>query len=447
MSVLTELRIQNFRSWKDTGTIRLAPLTGLFGANSSGKSAILQLLLLLDETVRSTDERKALELGDKMARYGLSDFEAVVRGHDRDLHLSYCFQWERRHGERNGSGTSTVRYEAELVREGATAAVDSFRYTLPERDTSIGMVRERADGWRYRPEASGIQLEARVLPGQTSTIPHVGKSYIFPREVYTLYDGVEEYAWLPLAFERLFQDIRYLGPLRAEPEKRYAWAEGRPSDVGRRGERTIGALVGSRLDDEGAFQPEPSHVEAKVAHWLQEMDLLHSFDLVPLDARRQVFEVRVRRTKRSPEVHLLDVGFGVSQVLPVLVQLFYAQPGSILLMEHPEVHLHPRAQAGLVDAMIEAVTSQGIQLIIESHSEYLLHRLQRRIAEQAFDDDRTALYFTQLAEGGESQLTELDVDPYGNIRNWPPDFFGTTSADLIEMTKAEIRRRELDDAE
>lgn len=84
---------------------------------------------------------------------------------------------------------------------------------------------------------------------------------------------------------------------------------------------------------------------------------------------------------------LPDVGFGISQVLPVLVQCFYAPEGSIILIEQPEIHLHPNAQSTLADVMIDVInskengTDRDIQLVIETHSEHFLRRLQRRIAE------------------------------------------------------------------
>jgi predicted ATPase len=126
--------------------------------------------------------------------------------------------------------------------------------------------------------------------------------------------------------------------------------------------------------------------------------------------------------------------------LPVLVQVFYAPSGSQVILEQPEIHLHPAAQAELADVLIAALRDNNIQLIVETHSEHLLRRLQRRIAEEAVSNEEIALYSVDT-EGGVSEIYELDVDPYGNIKNWPRNFFGDEIGDLGAMTEAAIVRR------
>jgi len=152
------------------------------------------------------------------------------------------------------------------------------------------------------------------------------------------------------------------------------------------------------------------------------------------------------KTKGSQEeANLTDVGFGISQVLPVVVSCFYASPHTTILMEQPELHLHPAVQSELADLFIEAIHARqnnqdrNIQFIIESHSEHFLHRLQRRIAEEHLEQKEVALYFCESAEEG-SLLHPLEIDLLGNIRNWPPDFFGDVTSDLVAMTEAGARR-------
>jgi len=151
-------------------------------------------------------------------------------------------------------------------------------------------------------------------------------------------------------------------------------------------------------------------------------------------------------------VDLPDVGFGISQVLPVLVQCFYAPANSILFIEQPELHLHPKAQSNLADLFIEVISSRedrqdrNIQLVIETHSEHFLHRLQRRIAEDnpehPIKPEEVAAYFAHTA-GSEFQLEPLQIDRFGNIINWPENFFGDEMGDLIRMAQAGAERQTL----
>jgi predicted ATPase len=160
----------------------------------------------------------------------------------------------------------------------------------------------------------------------------------------------------------------------------------------------------------------------------------------------------VKTSGQTVAVKLPDVGFGVSQVLPALVQAFYSPPNSVVWMEQPEIHLHPQVQAELADAFISAVSSRvksegkalidrNVQLIIESHSEHLLNRLQRRIAEGVISPDQVAIYFCKRSATG-PQLEELKIDSDGNISNWPDDFFGDEMADIVARNVAAAKRAE-----
>ncbi len=177
------------------------------------------------------------------------------------------------------------------------------------------------------------------------------------------------------------------------------------------------------------------------------MGLINSFELKQIAPNRRDYEVLVKNICTKDQVNLTDVGFGVSQVLPVLVQCFYAPPGSTTILEQPEVHLHPSAQAELADLFIEAIAAKDenekphhIQLLIESHSEHFLRRLQRRIAEQKIRAIDTAIYFCEMTSSG-SILKHLEMDDYGNIKNWPNKFFGDEVGELTAMTEAAIQRQ------
>jgi predicted ATPase len=160
----------------------------------------------------------------------------------------------------------------------------------------------------------------------------------------------------------------------------------------------------------------------------------------PIAPNRKEYEVRIQRTAESASVFLTDVGFGVSQILPVLVLLFYVPEGSTVILEQPEIHLHPAVQAGLADVFIDAIKRRKLQIILESHSEHLLQRLQRRMAEEIIEPDAVKLYFTSIEEG-KSKLTPLQLDEYGNIHNWPAGFFGDAFAESAAKMKAEMKRK------
>ena len=135
------------------------------------------------------------------------------------------------------------------------------------------------------------------------------------------------------------------------------------------------------------------------------------------------------------------MGFGVSQILPALVLCFYVPEGSTVILEQPELRLHPSVQAGLADVFIDAWERRNVQVVVESHSEHLLRRLQRRIAEEAISQDDVGLYFCKEDDGA-SRLDTLEVDQVGNISNWPQDFFGDQFGEIAAMSEAALNRRQ-----
>ena len=137
---------------------------------------------------------------------------------------------------------------------------------------------------------------------------------------------------------------------------------------------------------------------------------------------------------------LTDVGFGVSQVLPVLVLLYYVPKGSIVLMEQPEIHLHPSVQSGLADVMLAVAGRRNIQIIVESHSEHLLRRFQRRAAEGRACSSDLMLYFVSNAKGV-AKLNDLSINEFGEIQNWPDHFFGDEMGEIAAISEASLKRR------
>jgi len=253
-----------------------------------------------------------------------------------------------------------------------------------------------------------------------------------------------------LATEAILSSIFYLGPLRQHPRRMYQWSGDTPADVGQMGEFTIAAILAAEVQNRRLNRrpKERLHGFAEfIAGWLKDLGVTESFAVRPIAEGRREYEVLLRTHAGAPDVKITDVGFGVSQVLPALVQAFYAPPNSTVWMEQPEIHLHPRVQAELADVFISAVQAyenhqpRGVQFIVETHSEHFLNRLQRRIAEGKIAPADVAIYFAQRAQGA-TDLEPLRVNLYGEIENWPENFFGDEMADLTARTVAAARRRQ-----
>ena len=449
--MITELRAQNFKSWQDTDTLQFAPLTGFFGANNSGKTSILQVLLMLKQTVESPDRNRVLHFGDDRSLVDFGTFHDLLYTHKTDLTLQLDLSWKLPKplslSRTSHFPISDLTFHTEIREENDRILVECFHY---KNDFSeFGMKRgiKNKDRRRNQYELIHRGYQAIRNPGRAWNLPPPVKCYGFPDEASGYYQNLGFLSDFVLAFENLFSQITYLGPLREYPQRSYIWSGERPQDVGLSGEEAIPALLAARaekLTSPRLVKVKRSHkpIEQRILEWLQKMELIDSFSLEPIAENRKDYEFRVKKSRNSSEVLITDVGFGVSQLLPVLVLCYYVPENSTIILEQPEIHLHPKVQSDLADVLIDVVKNRNVQIILESHSALLLHRLQRRIAEEQIAADDTALYFCQINDGT-SEIERLNMDEYGNIRNWPQDFFGDDIGDLVEKTKVEMQRRKV----
>jgi predicted ATPase len=254
---------------------------------------------------------------------------------------------------------------------------------------------------------------------------------------------------IALEVEYMLESISYLGPLRSHPKRVYQWSGDTPTSVGQMGEATIAAMLAADRDgrtlNRGPNKRKMQFLEF-IARWLKDIGVIEAFEVKPVAEGRKEYEVLVQTHPGAPLVKITDVGFGVSQVLPALVQAFYSEPSSTVWMEQPELHLHPQVQAELADVFISAAHSRqdgidrNVQLIIESHSEHFLNRLQRRIAEDLISPEDVAIYFARRS-GSASKLEELRINEFGDIENWPENFFGDEMADITGRVSAALSKK------
>ena len=451
--MLTRLRLENFKAWADTGDIELKPITGFFGTNSSGKSSLIQSLLLLKQTAESSDRGAAFDFGDARGYADMGDFASVAHEHQVDRAMKISLDWEadtpfsiidpakdkpiaqsRRIGFEVASRMKTTGF-----RPGAV--VDQMSYSVG--DAVFGMRRMGTGQYTVFSKNADFKFVVRSeMPYPPFQLPF--KCYIFPDRVRQRYFNMAFLSDLELILEERLESVYYLGPLRAHPQRTYTWTGSQPYDMGRAGEYAIAAILAARERLRVILQRDIKRLtflEEYVAHWLKELGLIHDFRIERIADDSPLYRVKVRKSPRAIETLIADVGFGVSQILPALVLCFYAPKGSTVILEQPEIHLHPLAQAGLADALIDAYQKRGVQIIVESHSEHLLRRIQRRISEETISQDHVGMYFCSQDSGGASQIDRLELDEFGNIANWPENFFGDQFGEIAAMSEAAMKRR------
>lgn len=331
--MLTNLRIQNFKSWRDTGSIRLAPITVFFGVNSAGKTSLLQFLLMLKQTSESSDRGRVIHFGDDYSSVELGTFQDLIFEHDVKNKLEFDLSWTlpkpldfSNRLKRQSYQVEAITFRASIVSEGDKQRVEHLQYEgLRNGKPPVSVHLNAGTGSKvkeYKIAASGYDLTR--TQGRAWPLPAPDRFYGFPDEVSAYYQNAGFTSDLALALERQLKRILYLGPLRDVPRRSYTWAGDVPEHVSSNGDGAVNALLAaSDRKISGGFKQTARPFQQVIAEWLKRLGLLDSFVARKIAQNRKDYEVRVRTKGSSKDVDLTDVGFGISQVLPVVVESFY----------------------------------------------------------------------------------------------------------------------------
>jgi len=234
--------------------------------------------------------------------------------------------------------------------------------------------------------------------------------------------------------------VHHLGPLRAEPQPLYSLPEAASgTSVGRSGEYTAAVL--STYGKRRVSVPMPNGRTETVSlghavdRWMAELGLLAA--VRPRESGKFGYELNVNVEGVEKSLDLTTVGVGVSQALPVVVLGLIAESGSLLLFEQPELHLHPNVQAALGDFFL-ALARSGRQIILETHSEYLINRLRRRqVTDEEPDAARLVRLFFFERAGATTDVMPAEIGADGSMPAWPQGFLDTAAREVQAMVLKE----------
>ncbi|MQB37237.1 DUF3696 domain-containing protein [Agrobacterium tumefaciens] len=293
-------------------------------------------------------------------------------------------------------------------------------------------------------EANRTQIEKALVAGFSENITTTQSTSDVVRQCANLNDFSFRFG------------LQYVGPLRDEPKPIYALqALSTPTDVGPKGELTAAVLqlnekrsviyvpASCFQSDEVAMVKADVTLREALVDWLKYLGIAHDFNAS--EKGKFGHELQIKTHPSLEFQDLTNVGVGVSQVLPVLVACLLADPGSTIILEQPELHLHPAVQARLADFFI-SMGLLGKQCIIETHGEHIIDRLRFRIASAEQSDfilENLKIFSFQQSDGSTS-FEDIEISKYGAIKNWPEGFFdqGMRESERIIQKQLERRKKE-----
>ena len=228
---------------------------------------------------------------------------------------------------------------------------------------------------------------------------------------------------IPPSYENLLHSITYMGPLRNYPERFYTVSDRGRDSAGVRGEFTPHILYHN------------ANIRQEVNRWFELFGIPYHLDIEKFGEEQRTgkyFSIILEDNRTKTLVTLADVGFGINQLLPIVIEGIVSEKNAIICVEQPEIHLHPRLQANIADLMIE--TSKGKdekQWIVETHSELLIRRIQRRIRERTLNHNDISVLYVNPGDNG-SKIEVLALDEDGDFTDeWPHGFFDEGFNELI----------------
>lgn len=399
--------------------MELRPITLLFGRNSSGKSAIIRALLLLKQSLDAPNKDGPLQFVSADGLVDAGNFQTAVHRQDTDRSIIFGFRCNLA----NDKALSDLR---KFVKNNTISRI-------PEADIERLTDIELLIGFgQYEGAVQPNLIDLRTLLDDIQVIlleckrvddpgPEIGRSYIVNSDVVQMPDLPEESIglfprgsrgfWTTFAqsipdslreidklldnvqqgVEEFLRNIVHLGPIRPAPERIYVLRNTDRSRYEREGLAGWYAFLRDQID-----QP----LAAVIAQWMQLLGLADTIGVEADKDDRPVPAVRSRVWFHSnPQINIRDVGFGAAQVLPVVAAAVLAQPGSLVIIEQPELHLHTSAQVELGSFFIEVAKAQkrsdnksqeqsATRFLLETHSEHMLLRFQKRVAKDRLEEKK-----------------------------------------------------------
>ncbi|MCY2963477.1 MAG: AAA family ATPase [Planctomycetota bacterium] len=414
---LLAIGVTGFKSICANANIPLRPITLLAGANSSGKSSFFQPLLLLKQTLESRQEPAGLLLSGPYITFSQVDqlfWNSCASGMAPQFKLDLNVEefepisltYER------GDSTSPrlkARWGRVDLIEGTYPLQADIREAYPHAFDSF----EKANGTQI-PWLQTVTFERsvpRVVVSPKTDDPNDADGYdVTPKSILRACSVIES--------------VIHVAGLRRPPQREY------PSTAAVSGKRFPGPFEAYTASLLKSWQSDPSRGKlVNVEKDLLALGLTSRIETQPIDDVS--VELRVGRTLissrgKGPDlVNIADVGLGVSQVLPVLVALHVAAPNQIVILEQPEIHLHPRAQLALAGALV-AAAKRGVLVVVETHSSHLLLAIQTAVARCEIDPSKVSLNWFRRDDSGATTVATAELQSDGSYGDWPEDFGDVT---------------------
>lgn len=423
VSRLVGLTFENYKPFRAREHVDVRPITVFIGRNSSGKSSIARLPILVGRSLTARPLAPLVFFGDDVD-FGAS-FREVVHNHNERLPINLGIEWDTIAGQRNALDVGVLFWTDDGLK---TQVVTNFQFTVGGETVASLHWDEQGDPRSGLTYFDTVSQRASVRARFKGFYPFDAASWSLSSEEALRYQRVSLEL---IALGGMLASAVYLGPFRKVPERYHRVPEADIHEIG-----VHGALAPHVLASD-AMRGGRSIVDA-VGSWYR--DHLGGFTLDVANVDQGASLVLRHPTERGLDVNLLDTGVGLHQVLPVIVQRHLAASGHatpLEIIEQPELHLHPGAHGDLADLYVASVKQGTTRFLIETHSDNFVLRLRRRIAEGAIAASDVALYWVDDDLGAPNKVRRINIDARGEVDSWPHGVFSEGIGEVRSIRAAQ----------
>lgn len=441
--MLKNITATNYRSFKKLN-VDFAPITLFVGPNNSGKSSIVSIIRLLSQTADSNDPNVRLLLNGALGDFGT--YKDLIHGNEarRHLELSFTISPEEPHSRLVGGAQNSITFNLQYKYRSALKEIILKRIEClgDEKHQISAEFSEESERFLIR------KIGALEIASSNAASSRLFRGFdvrnFLPRfSAAAFADGSDDFTKLAYrearlstrntyTASRLLQSIEYVGAMRMPPSRTYLYTGERRQKVGANGEHAITMLA----MDSMRKGSKTKGIRNGVVKWLTLAGIASDIKIVSLSDR--YFEIHVQHPVTKEYENFADVGYGNSQVVPVLVAGLNTPSGQPFIVEEPEIHLHPKAQAELGDFFFD-LFKRGVQSIVETHSEHMILRLQRHVAEGKLKPQDIKIYYVNPTPTGK-EIIHLQLDERGTFKTeWPGGFFPERLKEARDLALARMR--------
>ncbi|TAE56334.1 MAG: DUF3696 domain-containing protein [Nostocales cyanobacterium] len=444
--MLTQIELENFKCFKERTAFPLGKLTLLTGINGCGKSTLLQSLLLMRQSIEHNQNTDQILLnGSCVSLNSFNDVRNINNSRNEHIKFKYYIN-SNIDSEFKLQGNIEYCLNENLDDDMVAQIVEISFFGRIELDNESILPHEASSyydinaiyHYKYNDSLKKFIFDYDSYSfdsnGNETRIEHT--SYIIndliPRSDFPIWRQFESFASNLLSQSLNFNHIHYISADRLGPQEFYLKSTiNKFPNVGAKGEFTVNVLYKKRDDlvnDKLCLGEDAKTLATQTEEWLNE--IFNGAKVEVPSSQSNILELLFNTSTSKDRFKPANVGFGYSYILPIVVSGLIAKEGEILIVENPEAHLHPKAQSRLAKFLAK-VSSCGVQVFIESHSDHILNALRIAVLDDIIThEELSILYFQQNPE---QPVVQIPVQPNGGIEEWPEGFFDQIDKDFARL--------------